>query len=200
MAIDFPNSPTNGQSYISGGKTWVYDGEKWVITTSSVAGPAGATGATGPAGATGPVGATGATGALSSTTTDLEVTGRLDVAELREVITDSSISIADVMTCNYNNGIIFYQATNPSANFIANITNAPTDNGKVITLTIFVEQGSTGYYPNVLEINNASQTLKWAGGTAPTPTSSSGKIDIFSFVCVRRSDTWTVFANASLNY
>lgn len=26
-------------------------------------------------------------------------------------------------------------------------------------------------------------TLKWAGGTTPTPTSATGKIDIFSFFC-----------------
>lgn len=31
MAIDFPNSPTNGQEFTSGGTTWVYDGTKWNI-------------------------------------------------------------------------------------------------------------------------------------------------------------------------
>lgn len=30
MAIDFPNSPTNGQTYTVGSFTWQYDGEKWV--------------------------------------------------------------------------------------------------------------------------------------------------------------------------
>lgn len=31
MAIDFPNSPTNGQEFTSGGTSWVYDGTKWSI-------------------------------------------------------------------------------------------------------------------------------------------------------------------------
>jgi microcystin-dependent protein len=33
MAIDFPNSPTNGQEFTSGGTTWVYDGTKWNAKT-----------------------------------------------------------------------------------------------------------------------------------------------------------------------
>jgi len=34
MAIDFPNSPTNGQTYTVGSFTWQYDGEKWVSANS----------------------------------------------------------------------------------------------------------------------------------------------------------------------
>ena len=38
MAIDFPSSPTTGQSVTVGGVTWIFDGVKW--TTSGSAGPA----------------------------------------------------------------------------------------------------------------------------------------------------------------
>lgn len=31
MAIDFPNSPTTGQTYTQGNRTWRYDGEKWSV-------------------------------------------------------------------------------------------------------------------------------------------------------------------------
>lgn len=44
MAIDFPNSPTNGSTHTVGGTTWTYDGEKWNITSTNIAGPQGATG------------------------------------------------------------------------------------------------------------------------------------------------------------
>jgi hypothetical protein len=30
MAINFPDSPTNGETYTVGSFTWQYDGEKWV--------------------------------------------------------------------------------------------------------------------------------------------------------------------------
>ena len=33
MAIDFPNSPSLNQTHIVGSKTWLYDGEKWVLST-----------------------------------------------------------------------------------------------------------------------------------------------------------------------
>jgi hypothetical protein len=36
MAIDFPNSPTVGQMYTVGNRSWRYDGEKWVAVDPSV--------------------------------------------------------------------------------------------------------------------------------------------------------------------
>lgn len=35
MAIDFPNTPSLNQTYVVGGRTWKYDGEKWVIIDRS---------------------------------------------------------------------------------------------------------------------------------------------------------------------
>lgn len=75
-SIDFPNTPTTGQSFSAGGKTWVYDGSIWKLRTATASRDAydiavdngfvgteaewldslvGADGATGPTGATGPV-------------------------------------------------------------------------------------------------------------------------------------------------
>ena len=31
MAIDFPNTPNTNDTYTVNGRTWLYDGEKWVI-------------------------------------------------------------------------------------------------------------------------------------------------------------------------
>lgn len=38
MAIDFPNSPSLNQTYTVGSKTWLYDGEKWVLSTETTLG------------------------------------------------------------------------------------------------------------------------------------------------------------------
>jgi hypothetical protein len=36
MAIDFPASPTNGQTFTSGSVTYTYDGTKWTALTAVV--------------------------------------------------------------------------------------------------------------------------------------------------------------------
>jgi hypothetical protein len=135
----------------------------------------------------------------TATLTSASVSGRFDGTSIREAVVDSSVS-ASVVTADYSTGDIFYVGTAPASNFTVNLTNAPTDNGKAITVVIFVTQGATGYIPNAVQVAGSAQTIKWANGAAPTPTSSAGKIDIFSFTFVRRSSAWTVFGSSNLGY
>ena len=143
--------------------------------------------------------ASGNFAATTATLTSASVSGRFDGTTVREVVIDTSVS-ASVVTADYSTGDIFYVGTAPSSNFTVNLTNAPTDNGKAITIVIFVTQGSTGYYPSVVQVAGAGQTIKWANSAAPVPTSSAGKIDIFSFTFIRRSSAWTVFGSSNLGY
>ena len=39
MAIDFPNSPSNNETYNAGGKNWLYNGSAWVLVGVSTALP-----------------------------------------------------------------------------------------------------------------------------------------------------------------
>ena len=56
-AFNFPNSPSNGDTYTENGITWAWDGISWRRT--SAVGAQGAAGAAGAQGATGPSGSTG---------------------------------------------------------------------------------------------------------------------------------------------
>jgi hypothetical protein len=68
-AIDFPSSPTDGQTFTDGDKTWVYSTSvgAWRAQTQTATGPTGPTGVTGSTGATGATGPTGVTGATGPT-------------------------------------------------------------------------------------------------------------------------------------
>ena len=135
----------------------------------------------------------------SVTFANVSISGRIDKTTIRESVADTSVS-ASVVTADYSTGDIFYVDTAPSSNFTVNLTNAPADNGKAVTVVLFVTQGSTGYIPNAVQVAGSAQTIKWANGAAPIPTSSAGKIDIFSFTFVRRSSAWTVFGSSNLGY
>jgi 3D (Asp-Asp-Asp) domain-containing protein len=134
-------------------------------------------------------------GTLSS----LTVSGRTDVAEIREAVSSVSIS-SGTLTCNYNDACVFYIASmsGVSGNFTVNVTNAPTDNNYAITISIIVNQGSTGYYPSVLQIAGSGQSIRWVNDTAPSV--NANKIDIYNFTLIRISGSWVVLGSASNNY
>ena len=149
----------------------------------------------------GVVNVSGAAGFTSPVTVSstLTVTGRLDVQEIREDVIDSTIA-SNILACDYALGNVFFQATAPTANFTAAVTNMPTDNGKTMSISIVVTQGATGYIPSAMTIAGVSTTIKWGSGVTPTPTSGVGKIDIFSFTFIRRGDAWTVLGSAVGNF
>jgi hypothetical protein len=129
----------------------------------------------------------------------VNLSGTVDIQELRENLVPLSLS-SNVGTFNWTLGNIYYISTAPTGNMTFNFTNVPADNDKVMTVNVLVTQGSTGYLPTTLQIGGTNQTIRWPNGAAPTPTSSAGKIDIFSFTFIRSGSAWIVFANSNLNY
>jgi hypothetical protein len=65
MPINFPSSPTNGQTVTVGSLTYSWSSAEsaWLLVTTVAVGPTGPTGPTGATGSTGATGPTGATGA-----------------------------------------------------------------------------------------------------------------------------------------
>ena len=135
----------------------------------------------------------------STFTGDVTIAGNLKVQEMSEDVIDVALA-SNVAALNYNLGNIFWITSTPSAAMTWSITNAPTTNGRTFSITGFVTQGATGYIPSTLNVNGSAATIKWFGGTSPTPTSTSGKIDIFNFTLIRRGDAWTALGNASVNF
>ena len=127
-------------------------------------------------------------------------TGNVQLQEVSETVVDVTLA-SNVATLDWTAGNIYYIATAPSAAMTFNVTNVPTTVSRIMTINVFVTQGSTGYIPSTFQIGGVGQTIRWPAGTAPTPTSSSGKIDIFSFTMQRTSGgAWIVYGAASTNF
>jgi len=147
----------------------------------------------------GAISATGVSTTSLTATGTVSLSGTVDIQELRENIVPITLS-SNSATCDWSLGNIYYISAAPTGNMTFNFTNMPTDNDKVMTVNVLVTQGSTGYIPTTLQIAGTNQTIRWANGATPTPTSSAGKVDIFSFTFIRSGSAWIVFANANLNY
>lgn len=124
--------------------------------------------------------------------------GRTDVSEIRETIYPSSTS-GGALTCNYNDGCVFYLPSGADGNLAINVTNLPTDNNYATTISIIVNQGVIAYYPTTFSIAGSSQIIKWANSTAAS-SGNANKIDIWNFTCIRYSGSWTVLGSESKNY
>jgi hypothetical protein len=167
-----------------------------VNASTGAVGMSGALTTTGLITANGGVSTSGALTASGSAT----FTGVVDVQDIRENVVDVTLS-SNAGTLNWASGNIYYIATAPTGNMTLNVTNVPTDNAKIMTINVFTTQGSTGYIPGTFQIGGSSQTIRWSGGSSPTPTSSAGKIDIFSFTMQRTSGgAWIVYGSSSLNF
>ena len=126
-------------------------------------------------------------------------TGGVRIQELVEDVVDVSQS-ANAITLNYQDGNVFFVSNSFTGNFTTNITNAPIVDGRAFTVNTFVTQTASGVIPTTLNVNGTGTTIRWVAGVTPTPTSTSGKIDIFNFTIIRRSSSYVALGVANVNF
>lgn len=170
MPLDFPTSPTIGQSYSLTGRTWIWDGSGWTLTD------VGAVGATGATGISGAAGATGATPNL--------------ILEISNSLTGATGSVAH----DYLLGGIWVH-TNIASNFTAAFTNVPTSTGAVVSFSLVLIQGATAYIPSAVVINGSAETIKWVENQVPS--GNANKTDVVSFNLLRITGSWVVLGSLS---
>jgi hypothetical protein len=122
----------------------------------------------------------------------LDVTSALSIQEVQETV------IAAVPTTPYTIdwtlGAIHYLTTIPS-NLTVNITNLPTTANRNYVVSIYLVQGGTPYYVNALNIAGTSNTIRWAGGSAPSPV--AGRVEIQTFSLYYSGSAWTSLSQLS---
>jgi len=97
---------------------------------------------------------------------------------------------------------ILYYTTNASANWTVNIRgssstslNTIMSTGQTLTLVFLVTQGSTAYYNSALQVDGASVTPKYQGGSAWTSGNASG-IDAYTYTVIKTGNAaFTVLAS-----
>ena len=107
---------------------------------------------------------------------------------------NTKTSATGTVTHDFSTGAIFYHSS-MAANFTLNLTNVPTTNDRAIAISIILNQGATGYYPNVLQIDGTPVTIRWSNNVTPTPSTS--KIDVCNFTLIRTGSTWYAVAQYS---
>ena len=184
-------------------------------------GPTGSTGSAGPTGSTGPTGADGPTGPtgpglpISGATnqvlqklsgTDYDYTWKSKTnfpgeSYIETMTLSTAPGSAIVFDTLLNSGI--YYSSNTTANISLNIRGSSTATlnntlavGQTTTLIVLVTNGATAYALTTFQVDGASVTPKWLGGSAPTGTANA--IDVYNFTVIKTAaSTYTILAGAS---
>jgi uncharacterized membrane protein len=194
-------SPTTSQILVYNGTNWVNGGE-----TGDISAVTSGTGIT----------VTNGTGPIPSIAIDTSVTADLTTAQTLALKTLSSpVLVAgeermvftgtaatgtiniDLLTANTH----FYNV-NATGNTTINLRGSSSTSlntivatNDTITAVVLIQNGSTAYYPTAFQIDGASVTPKWQGGTAPSSGNASS-IDAYVFTIMKSgSATYTVLAS-----
>lgn len=125
--------------------------------------------------------------------TSFTSTGTATLNEVAEVI-GSKTGATGTVVHDFTEANVWVH-TGITANFTANFTNVPVTNNRTITLSLILIQGGTGRFANAIQIDGVSQTIRWLGGSAPTP--SANRREVQTITLVRSSSAWTVTVSFS---
>lgn len=197
MAVDFPTSPAVNDTYTFNGYTWKWNGTVWNMVSSLYGANVQTFLAT-------PSSANLAAALTDETGTGLAVfdTGALvkwmRMWSPKEITTvDTSTAITGTVNFSlYSQGTKIY-TTNAAGNFTINLRgdvgttlNTALSLGDGFSFIQAHQNGTTPYYMTSFTIDGNAQTVKWAGGTAPSAGNASS-LDVYAFTIIKTAVTPT---------
>ena len=125
------------------------------------------------------------------------VTGLLEATNVVAAAPSTTQNI-DVITSS-----VWYYTANTSANWILNLRgnsgtslNTVMAVGTAITVVFAATNSTTAYYQTAIQVDGATQTVRWQGGSAPASGNTSS-VDIYTMTVFKTSatPTYSVFAS-----
>ena len=118
-----------------------------------------------------------------------------------EGVTISATAATGTIAYDLTSQAVLYYTTNASGNWTLNVRgngstslNSLMATGESVTLAFLVTNGATAYYQSAFQVDGASVTPKWQGGTAPT-SGNANSIDAYTITIVKTgAATFTAFA------
>jgi len=119
-----------------------------------------------------------------------------------EVATISATAATGTINYDVTTQSVLYYTSNASANWTVNFRassgtslNTIMSTGQSVTVAFLVTQGATAYYNNVVQVDGASVTPKYQGGTAWAAGNASA-IDAYVYTIIKTGNAaFTVFAS-----
>ena len=137
-----------------------------------------------------------------TTATNTQTMTNKNLQTASETVTISATAATGTINYDVSTQSVLYYTSNASANWTTNFRgssgtslNSLMSTGQSITVAFLVTQGATAYYNSAVQVDGASVTPKWQGGTAPTSGNASG-VDVYSYTIVKTgSAAFTIFAS-----
>jgi len=124
------------------------------------------------------------------------------ITGIRETATISATAATGTINYDTLSQAVLYYTSNASGNWTLNFRgngtttlNSLMSTGQSFTATFLVTQGATAYYSSSVQVDGASVTPKWQGGTAPS-FGNAFSVDVYTYAIIKTgSAAFTVLAS-----
>jgi len=128
----------------------------------------------------------------------------LTTPNIVEPVTVNASAPTSTTTYDVATQSVVYYTSNNTTNFTLNIRGSSSTSlntllatGQSVTLTLMVTNGTTAYYPNTIQIDGTTVTVKWQNATAISAGNPSC-IDVYCFAVIKTgSAAYTVIGSQS---
>lgn len=215
--IDFPNSPTSGQTYTYSNITYQWNGLYWAVysstsidlfvnsVTASGTSSMNIINASTLSSGSLNVSGTSTTNIFNSnsiSTGGLNASGTTNIQQIIEKATILTGTFSGAINFDVLSQAVIYYSGNSSGNWTINIrgnSGTSLDSimiiGQSLTIAMLATQSTTAYYCTAVTIDGGAITPKWQGGTTPTSGNVSS-IDIYTYTIIKTAaSTFSVLAS-----